>query len=143
MTTLSHALLYQHKKTGARVKVVSEWDNGDWYMVEDQDGRLFTAYKTELAPDEDATKKVKTLQVKDKAAQEEPRTFPPDHRLNINSATAQMIADHIKGIGLKTAREIKDLQMSLSGERFNNLEQLKQIKRVDWDSVMAADLIRV
>jgi DNA uptake protein ComE-like DNA-binding protein len=143
MTTLSHALLYQHKKTGARVKVVSEWDNGDWYMVEDQDGRLFTAYKTELAPDEDATKKVKTLQVKDKAAQEEPRAFPPDHRLNINSATAQMIADHIKGIGLKTAREIKDLQMSLSGERFNNLEQLKQINRVDWEAVIAADLIRV
>jgi DNA uptake protein ComE-like DNA-binding protein len=143
MTTLSAEMLYQHKKTGARVKVVSEWDNGDWYMVEDQDGRLFTAYKTELAPDEDATKKVKTLQVKDKAAKEEPRTFPPDHRLNINSATAQMIADHIKGIGLKTAREIKDLQMSLSGERFNNLEQLKQIKRVDWDAVLAADLIRV
>ena len=143
MTTLQVAMLYQHKKTGARVKVVSEFDNGDWYMVEDQDGRLFTAYKSELTPDEDATKKVKTLQVKDKAAQEEPRTFPPDHRLNINSATAQMIADHIKGIGLKTAREIKDLQMSLSGERFNNLEQLKQIKRVDWDAVLAADLIRV
>jgi DNA uptake protein ComE-like DNA-binding protein len=136
-------MLYQHKKTGARVKVVSEWDNGDWFMVEDQDGRLYTAYKTELLPDEEATKKVKALQVKDKAAQEEPRTFPPDHRLNVNSATAQMIADHIKGIGLKTAREIKDLQMSLSGERFSSLEQLKQIKRVDWDSVLAADLIRV
>jgi DNA uptake protein ComE-like DNA-binding protein len=142
MTTLP-AMLYQHKKTGARVKVVSEWDNGDWFMVEDQDGRLFTVYKNEIQPDEEATKKVKTLQVKDKAAKEEPRTFPPDHRLNINGATAQMIADHIKGIGLKTAREIKDLQMSLSGERFNNLEQLRQIKRVDWDSVMAADLIRV
>ena len=137
------AMLYQHKKTGARVKIVSEWDNGDWFMVEDQDGRLYTAYKTELTPDEEATKKVKTLQVKDKAAQEEPRTFPPDNRLNINGATAQMIADHIKGIGLKTAREIKDLQMSLSGERFNNLEQLKQIKRVDWGAVLAADLIRV
>ena len=136
-------MLYQHKKTGARVKVVSEWDNGDWYMVEDQDGRLYTAYKSELVPDEDATKKVKTLQVKDKASQEEPRTFPPDTRLNINGATAQMIADHIKGIGLKTAREIKDLQMSLSGERFNNLEQLKQIKRVDWEAVFAANLVRV
>lgn len=136
-------MLYQHKKTGARVKIVSEWDNGDWYMVEDQDGRLYTAYKTELTPDESATKKVQTLQVKDKAAQEEPRTFPPDQRLNINSATAQMIADHIKGIGLKTAREIKDLQMSLSGERFNSLEQLKQIKRVDWDAVLSADLVRV
>jgi DNA uptake protein ComE-like DNA-binding protein len=136
-------MLYQHRKTGARVKVVSEWDNGDWFMVEDQDGRLYTAYKTELTPDEVATKKVKTLQVKDKAAQEEPRTFPPETRLNINSATPQMIADHIKGIGLKTAREIKDLQMSLSGEKFNSLEQLKQIKRIDWDSVLAADLIRV
>ena len=137
------AMLYQHKKTGARVKVISEWDNGDWFMVEDQDGRLYTAYKNELIPDEAATKKVKTLQIKDKAAQEEPRSFPPETRLNINSATAQMIADHIKGIGLKTAREIKDLQMSLSGERFNNLEQLRQIKRVDWDAVLAADLIRV
>ncbi|NBR60930.1 MAG: hypothetical protein EBT86_04635 [Actinobacteria bacterium] len=136
-------MLYQHKKTGARLKVISEWDNGDWFMVEDQDGRLFTAYKTEISPDEDATKKVKTLQVKDKAAKEEPRTFPPDHRLNVNSATAQMLADHIKGIGLKTAREIKDLQMSLSGERFNNLEQLRQIKRIDWENVFAADLIRV
>jgi DNA uptake protein ComE-like DNA-binding protein len=136
-------LLYQHKKTGARVKIVSEWDNGDWFMVEDQDGRLYTAYKNELTPDEQATKKVQTLQVKDKAAKEEPRTFPPETRLNINTATAQMIADHIKGIGLKTAREVKDLQMSLSGERFANLEQLKQIKRVDWDAVIAADLIRV
>lgn len=136
-------MLYQHKKTGARVKVVSEWDNGDWFMVEDQDGRLYTAYKTELLPDEAATKKVAALQVKDKASQEEPRTFPPDNRLNVNAATAQMIADHIKGIGLKTAREIKDLQMSLSGERFSSLEQLKQIKRVDWDAVFSSDLIRV
>jgi len=136
-------MLYQHKKTGSRVKKISELDNGECFMVEDQDGRVFHAYSQELTPDAKATTKVKTLQVKDKAAREEPRTFPPDTRLNINGATPQMIADHIKGIGLKTAREIKDLQMSLSGERFANLEQLKQIKRVDWDSVIAADLIRV
>ena len=136
-------MLYKHLKTNARVKVISEWDDGDWFMVEDQDGRLYTAYKTELLPDEAATKKVKTLQVKDKAAKEEPRSFPPDNRLNLNAATPQMIADHIKGIGLKTAREIKDLQMSLSGERFNNLEQLRQIKRIDWDAVFAANLVRV
>ena len=90
-----------------------------------------------------ATKKVQTLQVKDAASKEEIRKFPPETRLNINGATAQMIADHIKGIGLKTAREIKDLQLSLSGERFHSLEQLKQIKRVDWESVFAADLVRV
>ena len=135
--------LFKHKKTGARVKVISELDNGDCFMVEDQDSRTFYVYNHELEEDSAATKKVKTLQIKDKAAKEEPRDFPPETRLNINGATAQMIADHIKGIGLKTAREIKDLQMSLSGEKFANLEQLKGIKRVDWDSVFAADLIRV
>jgi len=135
--------LFKHKKTGARVKLISELDNGDCFMVEDQDSRTFYAYKHELEEDLEGTKKVKTLQIKDKAAKEDPRDFPPDMRLNINGATAQMIADHIKGIGVKTAREIKDLQMSLSGERFNNLEQLRQIKRVDWDSLFAADLIRV
>ena len=135
--------LFKHKKTGARVKVISELDNGDCFMVEDQDSRTFYAYNYELEADVQGTKKVKTLQIKDKASKEEPRDFPPETRLNINGATAQMIADHIKGIGLKTAREIKDLQMSLSGEKFANLEQLKGIKRVDWDSVFAADLIRV
>ena len=135
--------LFKHKKTGARVKVISELDNGDCFMVQDQDSRIFYVQKAELENDNEGTKKVKTLQIKDKAAKEEPRDFPPETRLNINGATAQMIADHIKGIGLKTAREIKDLQMSLSGEKFANLEQLKEIKRVDWESVIAADLIRV
>tara|TARA_B100001250_G_scaffold202108_1_gene173293 strand:- start:4321 stop:4737 length:417 start_codon:yes stop_codon:yes gene_type:complete len=136
-------LLYKHKKTGVRVKIISELDNGECFMVQDQDSKTFYAYEAELEKDLAGTKKVKTLQIKDKASKEEPRDFPPDMRLNINGATPQMIADHIKGIGLKTAREIKDLQMSLSAEKFNNLEQLKQIKRVDWDSVLAADLIRV
>ena len=128
-------MLYQHKRTAARVKIVTEWDNGDWFMVEDQDGRIFTVYKTEIEPDQSATKKVKTLQVKDVAKGDEPRKFPTETRLKI--------ADHIKGVGIKTAKDIKDLQMSLSGERFNSLEQLKQIPRVDWDAVIAADLIRV
>ena len=136
-------MLYQHKRTGTRVKVVTQWDDGDWFMVEDQDGRIFTVYHTEIEEDKRATSSVKTLQVKDAASGEEPRKFPTDTRLNINAATPRMISDHIKGIGMKTAKDIKDLQTSLSGERFHSLEQLRQIKRVDWDSVFAADLIRV
>ena len=136
-------MLYQHKRTGTRVKVVTQWDDGDWFMVEDQDGRIFTVYHTEIEEDKRATSTVKTLQVKDAASGEEPRKFPTDTRLNINAATPRMISDHIKGIGMKTAKDIKDLQTSLSGERFHSLEQLRQIKRVDWDSVFAADLIRV
>ena len=53
--------LYKHKKTGARIKVISEIDNGDCFMVEDQDGRLFYAYKLELEPDAQGTKRVKTF----------------------------------------------------------------------------------
>ena len=34
-------MLYQHKKTGSRVKKISELDNGDYFMVEDQDGKVF------------------------------------------------------------------------------------------------------
>ena len=41
---------------------------------------------------------------------------------------------HFRALVLKTAREIKDLQLSLPGERFPpGLEQLKSIKRVDWE----------
>ena len=56
--------LFKHKKTGARVKIISELDNGDCFMVEDQDSRTFYAYKHELESDPEGTKKVKTLQIK-------------------------------------------------------------------------------
>ena len=106
-------MLYKHKKTGTRLKVHLTMDEGEFFMVEDQDGKVFTVYKNEIEEDAEAEKKLKTMQVKDKAQGEE------------------------------TAKEIKDYQMSLSGERFKSLEQLKKIPRVDWDSVIAANLIRV
>ena len=136
-------MLFRHKKTGATLKVVSEWEGGDWRMVQDSDGRLFTCWHEEIEEDQKATKKVKSLQVKDRAKKEEPREFPPETRLNINTATPQMIADHVRGVGIRTAKKIKDLQMSLSGEKFSTLEQLKTIKQVDWESVFASDLIRI
>ena len=136
-------MLYKHSKTGARLKVHSAFDDGEYFMVEDQDGKVFTVYKTELVEDPEAEKKLKTLQVKDKAKGDEARSFPPDTRLNINTASPQMIADHIKGVGMKTAKEIKDYQMSLTGERFKSLDQLKKIPRVDWEAVISANLIRV
>jgi DNA uptake protein ComE-like DNA-binding protein len=70
-------------------------------------------------------------------------TFPVDIRININTASARQIADALPGVGLKTARDIKDLQSSMSGEKFVKLEQLKSIKRVDWDEILKENLIRV
>ena len=70
-------------------------------------------------------------------------TFPVDVRININTATARQIADALPGVGLKTARDIKDLQSSMPGERFLKLEQLKAIKRVDWEEIFKDNLVRV
>lgn len=70
-------------------------------------------------------------------------TFPIDVRLNINTASARQIADALPGVGLKTARDIKDLQSSMTGEKFVRLEQLRGIKRVDWDEIFKDNLVRV
>jgi len=70
-------------------------------------------------------------------------TFPLDTRLNINTASARQIADTLPGVGLKTARDIKDLQTSMPGEKFVRLDQLKSIKRVDWDEIIKENLVRV
>jgi len=61
----------------------------------------------------------------------------------VNMASARQIADALPGVGLKTAREIKDIQLSLAGERYTRLEQLRQIKRVDWDEIFKENLVRV
>ena len=53
-------MLYQHKKTGARVKKVCSYEDGEYFMVEDQDGKIFTAFDHELILDKSATTKVKT-----------------------------------------------------------------------------------
>ena len=70
-------------------------------------------------------------------------TFPLETRLNINTASARQIADALPGVGLKTARDIKDLQTTMLGEKFIKLEQLKSIKRVDWDELIKENLIHV
>lgn len=67
--------------------------------------------------------------------------IPADTRLNLNVATAEAIAKSVKGIGYATAKKIVELRLSLPGERFKNLDQLKKIGRVDWDEVIAADVI--
>ena len=70
-------------------------------------------------------------------------TFPVDTRLNINTASARQIADSLPGVGLKTARDIKDLQTTMTGEKYTKLEQLRNIKRIDWDTIFKENLVRV
>ena len=62
---------------------------------------------------------------------------PSDNRVNLNTLTAEGLTQVLPGVGIKTAKEIIDLKQSLPGEKFNKLDQLKAVKRIDWDEVFA------
>ena len=145
-------MLYQHKITGGLVEKISQHGEGI-YMVVNANDEVDYVHEDDLIPHLDATnEKIKTeerltaeLQSSgDKSAKPTNReTFPLDRRLNINTASARQIADTLPGVGLKTARDIKDLQTTMTGERYTKLEQLKGIKRIDWDAIFKENLVRV
>ena len=122
-------------------------------MVVNANDEVDYVHEDDLIPHIDATnEKIKTeerltaeLQSSgDKSAKPTNReTFPLDRRLNINTASARQIADTLPGVGLKTARDIKDLQTTMTGERYTKLEQLRGIKRIDWDAIFNENLVRV
>ena len=145
-------MLYQHKITGGLVEKISQHGDGI-YMVVNANDEVAYVHEDDLIPHLDATnEKIKTeerltaeLQSSgDKSAKPTNReTFPLDRRLNINTASARQIADTLPGVGLKTARDIKDLQTTMTGERYTKLEQLRGIKRIDWDAIFNENLVRV
>lgn len=145
-------MLYQYRVTGGLVEMVSKHGDGIIMCLDSQDEVLYIE-ESDLIPHLDATtEQIKTEErltaqlVSEGVNPAKPtkrETFPLDTRLNINTASARQIADALPGVGLKTARDIKDLQMSMPGERFQKLEQLKGIKRVDWDEIFKENLVRV
>ena len=145
-------MLYQHKVTGGLVEKISQHGEGI-FMVVNANDEVDYVHEDDLIPHLDATnEKIKTeerliaeLQSSgDKSAKPTNReTFPLDRRLNINTASARQIADTLPGVGLKTARDIKDLQTTMTGERYTKLEQLRGIKRIDWDAIFKENLVRV
>jgi hypothetical protein len=145
-------MLYQYKLTGGIVEVVSKHGDGIMMCLDAQDEVLYIE-ESDLTPHLEATnEKIRTeerltAQLESegvKPAKPTTReTFPVDVRININTASARQIADALPGVGLKTARDIKDLQTSMPGEKFQRLDQLKGIKRVDWDEIFKENLVRV
>jgi DNA uptake protein ComE-like DNA-binding protein len=145
-------MLYQYKATGGLVEVVSKHGDGILMCLDSQDEVIYIE-ESDLVPHLEATnEKIRTeerLTAQLEAEGVKPakpttrETFPVDVRININAASARQIADALPGVGLKTARDIKDLQTSMPGEKFQKLEQLKSIKRVDWDEIFKENLVRV
>ena len=145
-------MLYQHKITGGLVEKISQHGEGI-FMVVNANDEVEYVHEDDLVPHLEATnEKIKTEErltaelkaTGDKSAKPTNReTFPLDRSLNINTASARQIADTLPGVGLKTARDIKDLQTTMTGERYTKLEQLKGIKRIDWDAIFKENLVRV
>ena len=145
-------MLYQHKITGGLVEKVSQHGDGV-YMVMNANDEVDYVHEDDLIPCLEATNE--KIQTEERLSSElkatgdkvtkptNKETFPIDRRLNINNASARQIADTLPGVGLKTARDIKDLQTTMTGERYTKLEQLKGIKRIDWDTIFTENLVRV
>ena len=101
-------------------------------------GKVFFAHKNQIREEEgtNLNSGEKPVLKRRNSRQVLKPEVPVESRVNINTATPQRLTQILKGVGMKTAVEIKELQQSLPGERFTKLEQLKSISRVDWDSVL-------
>lgn len=140
--------LYQNQKDGQLVQLIS-YHGPDYALVKTQTGadkyvsladlRKYEVGKGRTNEQPSALLKPDSI---DPDALPAP-AIPADARLNLNMATAEAIAERIKGVGYSTAKRVVELRMSLPGEKFANLDQLRQVKRVDWDEVFAADLVYV
>ena len=137
--------LMQVSKTGKLVEFIGVHDK-EYAMVRDGGGSVHYVTLEQLCPyDEQKGRlsKVKAPQLQINKEEPLPKTVVPseDTRLNLNTATAEIIAKRLPGVGYTTAKRIVELRMSLSGERFNNLKQLENIPRVNWEQLVKDDLI--
>jgi len=138
-----------YSPSGIKVTVLSMYDEGDYYMVRsDTSAKVFFAHKDQLEEPVDkesipSGKPTVTRRGRKKIVQDAPEQekvvvrpqVPMDNRVNLNTLTAEGLTQVLPGVGIKTAKEIIELKQGLPGERFMKLDQLKGVKRIDWDEV--------
>lgn len=140
-------VIYQDKKTGQRViQVGGGAGKEDFCLVKGPNGVPYYASLSQLMPcDESGTP---DFDARYEKPEEPDEAVPPpvidiiETRLNVNTATAEEIARRVPGLGYRTAKKIKSLQLSLPGEVYRHLDQLKAAStRVNWDEVFRQNLI--
>ena len=136
--------LFQDTKTGKLVEFISKHDK-EYAMVRDAGGAITYLTLDQLVPYEQGKGRLSKVTVPQLEIKEEqaPETVVPleEFRLNLNTATAEVIQKRLPGVGYATAKKIVEMRMSLSGERFANLKQLENIPRVNWEQLIEEDLI--
>lgn len=141
------ATVFQDRKTGKRVlQVGGGGGREDFVMVKGGDGVPYYASLSQLMPcDEKGTPDFDARYEKP----EDPEEVIPapvidiiETRLNVNVATAEEIARRVPGLGYRTAKKLKGIQLTLPGEVFRNLDQLKSAStRTNWDEIFRQNLI--
>ena len=141
---MAETKLFQDSKTGKLVEFISKHDK-EFAMVKDAGGNVTFMTLDQLVPYDAQKGRMAKVAVPELIVPEEkaPEAVVPieDIRLNLNMAPAEQIAKRLPGVGYATAKKIVELRMSLSGERFSNLKQLENIPRVNWEQLIADDLI--
>ena len=141
---MAQTKLFQDNKTGKLVEFIRKQDK-DFAMVKDAVGNVSYLTLDQLVPYDKNVGRLSKVKAPELMIPEEeaPPTVVPieDRRLNLNTAPAEQIAKRLPGVGFATAKKIVELRMSLSGERFNNLKQLENIPRVNWEQLIEEDLI--
>ncbi len=143
--TAATTKLFQDEKTGKLVEFLGKFDK-EFAKVRDSGGNILYVLLEQLIPyhpEKGRMAKVAAPQVAPEPEEQAPDSVVPleDIRLNMNTATAEVIQKRLPGVGYATAKKIVELRMSLSGERFNNLKQLENIPRVNWEQLVTEDLI--
>tara|TARA_R100001443_G_scaffold56043_1_gene67144 strand:+ start:406 stop:837 length:432 start_codon:yes stop_codon:yes gene_type:complete len=137
--------LFQDSKTGKLVEFINKHDK-EYAMVRDSGGNINYVNLDSLVPYDKQKGRLTKVDAPQLSIEKEEELVEPvvpfeDTRLNMNTATAEIIAKRLPGVGYTTAKRIIELRMSLSGERFSNLKQLENIPRVNWEQLIEEDLI--
>ena len=137
--------LFQDSKTGKLVEFINKHDK-EYAMVRDSGGNINYVNLDSLVPYDKQKGRLTKVDAPQLSVEKEEELVEPvvpfeDTRLNMNTATAEIIAKRLPGVGYTTAKRIIELRMSLSGERFSNLKQLENIPRVNWEQLIEEDLI--
>ena len=127
--------------SGVKVDILSTHDDGEYFMVRSKTtGKVFFAHKNQIDQKSDLAKNSEgqAKPVKPRRGRQVVKPqVPAPSRFNLNGATPELLTQILPGVGLKTANEIIELRMSLPGERFTKLEQLRQIKHINWDEILS------
>ncbi len=140
-------VFWQDRKTGRRViQVGGGGGREDFTLVKGPDGVPYYASLAQLMPCDD--KGTPDFDARYEKPEDPEEAIPApvidiiETRLNINTATAEEIARRVPGLGYRTAKKLKSLQLTLPGEVFRNLDQLKvSSTRVNWDEIFRQNQI--